>query len=292
MLRKIIIFMSVYILFTVNIFSYDNCDKADNSSRITVAGGSITEILFFLGYERNIIAVDITSNYPEETKEYPSIGYVRNLSAEGILSLKPTLIIGEDDMGPPSVIEQIKRTGLNINIIKENHTSEGIVQKIECIGKIINKENHTHLLIDELINPSIKELKKISANPILADIKVMFILNMDSGTPVVSGRETSANGFIEMTGATNAFDSFDGWKPVGTESIINASPDYILISNRGAHSYADLDKLFDHPAIKYTPAAKNRNIIALDGMEMLGFGPRTIFSALKLSNIFSGNHNE
>ena len=86
--------MSVYILFTVNIFSYDNCDKADNSSRITVAGGSITEILFFLGYERNIIAVDITSNYPEETKEYPSIGYVRNLSAEGILSLKPTLIIG------------------------------------------------------------------------------------------------------------------------------------------------------------------------------------------------------
>ena len=177
-----------------------------------------------MGYERNIIAVDITSNYPEETKEYPSIGYVRNLSAEGILSLKPTLIIGEDDMGPPSVIEQIKRTGLNINIIKENHTSEGIVQKIECIGKIINKENHTHMLIDELIYPSIEELKKISANPILADIKVMFILNMDSGTPVVSGRETSANGFIEMTGATNAFDSFDGWKPVGLSLIHISEP--------------------------------------------------------------------
>ena len=68
------------------------CQESKDSDRITVAGGSVTEILYFLGSEDKIIAVDITSNYPEEAKDFPSIGYVRNLSAEGILSLKPSIM--------------------------------------------------------------------------------------------------------------------------------------------------------------------------------------------------------
>ncbi len=283
-----ILIIFIYLLIFNPVFLYA-CDETKNSDRITVAGGSVTEILYFLGSEDKIIAVDVTSNYPEEAQNFPSIGYVRNLSAEGILSLKPSIIIGEDDMGPPSVIDQIKRTGIDIYVIQENHTSEGIIDKIKCIGNIVGKKEKTSELIEDVINPLKNELDIKSNNPNLDNVKVMFILSMDSGTPVVSGRKTSADGFINMTGASNAFKDFEGWKPVGTESIIDAAPDFILISNRGAHSYSDLDKISEHPSIKYTPAALNGNIIALDGMEMLGFGPRTISSALKLSDIFTGN---
>ena len=283
-----ILIIFIYLLIFNPVFLYA-CDETKNSDRITVAGGSVTEILYFLGSEDKIIAVDVTSNYPEEAQNFPSIGYVRNLSAEGILSLKPSIIIGEDDMGPPSVIDQIKRTGIDIYVIQENHTSEGIIDKIKCIGNILGKKEKTSKLIEDVINPLKNELDIKSNNPNLDNVKVMFILSMDSGTPVVSGKKTSADGFINMTGASNAFKDFEGWKPVGTESIINAAPDFILISNRGAHSYSDLDKISEHPSIKYTPAALNGNIIALDGMEMLGFGPRTISSALKLSDIFTGN---
>ena len=283
-----ILIIFIYLLIFNPSFLYA-CNETKNSDRITVAGGSVTEILYFLGSEDKIIAVDVTSNYPEEAQNFPSIGYVRNLSAEGILSLKPSIIIGEDDMGPPSVIDQIKRTGIDIYVIQENHTSEGIIDKIKCIGNILGKKEKTSKLIEDVINPLKNELDIKSNNPNLDNVKVMFILSMDSGTPVVSGRKTSADGFINMTGASNAFKDFEGWKPVGTESIIDAAPDFILISNRGAHSYSDLDKISEHPSIKYTPAALNGNIIALDGMEMLGFGPRTISSALKLSDIFTGN---
>ena len=283
-----ILIIFIYLLIFNPGFLYA-CNETKNSDRITVAGGSVTEILYFLGSEDKIIAVDVTSNYPEEAQNFPSIGYVRNLSAEGILSLKPSIIIGEDDMGPPSVIDQIKRTGIDIYVIQENHTSEGIIDKIKCIGNIVGKKEKTSELIEDVINPLKNELDIKSNNPNLDNVKVMFILSMDSGTPVVSGRKTSADGFINMTGASNAFKDFEGWKPVGTESIIDAAPDFILISNRGAHSYSDLDKISEHPSIKYTPAALNGNIIALDGMEMLGFGPRTISSALKLSDIFTGN---
>tara|TARA_B100001113_G_scaffold210853_1_gene172988 strand:+ start:64 stop:933 length:870 start_codon:yes stop_codon:yes gene_type:complete len=283
-----ILIIFIYLLIFNPSFLYA-CNETKNSDRITVAGGSVTEILYFLGSEDKIIAVDVTSNYPEDAQNFPSIGYVRNLSAEGILSLKPSIIIGEDDMGPPSVIDQIKRTGIDIYVIQENHTSEGIIDKIKCIGNILGKKEKTSKLIEDVINPLKNELDIKSNNPNLDNVKVMFILSMDSGTPVVSGKKTSADGFINMTGASNAFKDFEGWKPVGTESIINAAPDFILISNRGAHSYSDLDKISEHPSIKYTPAALNGNIIALDGMEMLGFGPRTISSALKLSDIFTGN---
>ena len=97
----------------------NGCEKATDPSRITSAGGSVTEIIYLLNAENYLIAVDVTSNFPPEAKELPSIGYVRQLSAEGVLSLDPTIIIGEDDMGPPSVLDQIKGTQVEITIIPE-----------------------------------------------------------------------------------------------------------------------------------------------------------------------------
>ena len=87
-------------------------NKAKDASRVVVAGGSITEIFYFLGEQDRIVALDVTSNFPPEAKSLPSIGYVRALSAEGLLSMNPSIILGEDDMGPPAVIKQIRETSL------------------------------------------------------------------------------------------------------------------------------------------------------------------------------------
>ena len=106
---------------------------------------------------------------------------------------------------------------------------------------------------------------------------------MESGSPTVGGRGTSADGFIKMTGGINVMNSFEGWKPVSTESIIEASPDFIIISNRGLSSFKTVEKLGQHPTLIFTPASKQNNIIALDGMAMLGFGPRTISSAKEVA---------
>ena len=76
------------------------CETASNTEKVVVAGGSLTEIMYFLGLQQKIVALDVTSSYPKEAKKLPSIGYVRALSTEGVLSLDPTLVIGENDMGP------------------------------------------------------------------------------------------------------------------------------------------------------------------------------------------------
>ena len=277
---KLIKFLPVLILFSAGINSA--CDKALDASRITVAGGSITEIIYALEQDEKLVAVDITSNFPKQASELPSIGYVRALSAEGVLSLSPSLILGENDMGPAAVMEQLSRVGIDIKIIPEENTADGIIDKVSCVANILDMSDYDkNLVLNDLRNEvsDLNSIVKSNRSP----KKVMFILGMESGSPTVGGKGTSADGFIKMTGGINVMNSFEGWKPVSTESIIEASPDFIIISNRGLSSFKTVEKLGQHPTLIFTPASKRNNIIALDGMAMLGFGPRTISSAKEVA---------
>jgi len=280
-------FVFLTICFSQPIYS---CNQADDSSRVTIAGGSLTEIVYLLEQENKLVAVDITSNFPEEAKQLPSIGYVRALSAEGVLSLSPSLILGEDDTGPPTVMEQLSRVGIQIEIIPEENSTDGIIKKVKCVAEILGVDENTKDKTLAILNADAKELKLLTEMNKEESPKVMFILSMESGSPTVGGRDTSADGLIKMTGAVNVMDSFEGWKPVSTEAIIQAKPDFILISERGLNSFGSIEKLGQHPSLVFTPAAKNNNIIAMDGMAMLGFGPRTISSAKDIAQKYNSSN--
>ena len=280
-------FVFLTICFSQPIYS---CNQADDSSRVTIAGGSLTEIVYLLEQENKLVAVDITSNFPEEAKQLPSIGYVRALSAEGVLSLSPSLILGEDDTGPPTVMEQLSRVGIQIEIIPEENSTDGIIKKVKCVAEILGVDKNTKDKTLAILNADAKELKLLTEMNKKESPKVMFILSMESGSPTVGGRDTSADGLIKMTGAVNVMDSFEGWKPVSTEAIIQAKPDFILISERGLNSFGSIERLGQHPSLVFTPAAKNNNIIAMDGMAMLGFGPRTISSAKDIAQKYNSSN--
>jgi iron complex transport system substrate-binding protein len=277
---KILLLLLTCLLLTPKVGA---CPLASNTARITVAGGSLAEILYFLDMEEHIVAVDITSSYPPKAKELPSIGYVRNLSAEGILSLSPTVVIGEDDMGPSEVLAQIKGTGVEIIIVEEKHSATGIIEKIECVADIVGRRDSANDLITQHLLPKIARLDALVSKSKENPMKILFILGMQGGSPLSAGRGVSADGLITMIGGINTMSSFEGWKPVGTEAIIEAAPDVILISTRGLTGFGDIDDLKKHPAFRFTPAAINHKIFAMDGMEMLGFGPRTLSAAVSLA---------
>ncbi len=112
-------------------------------------------------------------------------------------------------------------------------------------------------------------------------------LNMQGTSPIVAGMGTSGDGFIKMTGASNAADKFEGWKPISSESIISYNPDYIIITNRGMSSFPDIESLASTTSLKFTNAARDGKILSEDGMAMLGFGTRTVSTAIKFAKIFS-----
>ena len=126
-------YLLLIMFFLMTSFSLANCNQALNQSRIVIAGGSLTEIVYLLGQEKKLVGVDVTSKYPLSATKLNSIGYLRNLSSEGILSLSPTLLLAEDDIGPPAVLKQLTKTSLETKIISDDFTMVGIKNKIDCI---------------------------------------------------------------------------------------------------------------------------------------------------------------
>ena len=264
------------------------CETASNTEKVVVAGGSLTEIMYYLGLQQKIVALDVTSSYPKEAKKLPSIGYVRALSTEGVLSLDPTLVIGENDMGPENVVEQIKRTNIDLRIIPETHSAEGIKSKVLCLGTIFDLNDKTKKKVNDELVPLIDDLEEIQKKNKKLKKRILLILSMQGTSPVVAGLGTAGDGFIKMTGASNVITEFEGWKPVSPESLILSNPDYILITSRGMRSFKSIDELVKQPALSLTNAAKNRNVIDINGMAMLGFGPRGIMTALEVARRIYG----
>ena len=261
-----------------------NCETAQNSSRVVVAGGSITEIIYFLNSEEKIVALDVTSNYPEKAKELPSIGYVRNLSAEGILSMNPSIVFGEDDMGPPGVIKQLRDINIDLRIIPEEKTIDGILDKIYCIASIIDKLPNAESKINSTLIPDILNIEKRLSTSTLIPKRVMFIFSIKGNKIIVAGSGTSGNGFIKMTGSENIFGTIEGWKSVSQEAVIKENPDYIIMSQRDLHNSETIKSISENPIFKNIRASKEGNFIFDDAMAMLGYGPRTIKSVLNAIN--------
>ena len=264
-----------------------SCGPAPDPSRIVVAGGSITEILFSLGEQEKIVAVDRTSNYPADVSEFPVIGYVRALSAEGVLSLAPSLVLGEDDMGPVEVLTQLKSTGISIRRIPERHTAMGIVEKVLCVAEVVG---YPESELDRLTQEYLAKVKDVGRSRDEVERgnrpKVAVIMALRDGVPFAAGSETSAAGILEMAGGDNVFAGFKGWKPVSLELMVGANPSLIVMPERGMKMSGGREAVLSHPSVKVTNAAKNNGLVVVDGMTLLGFGPRTLHASIDLSKEF------
>ncbi len=262
------------------------CEPAHDPSRIALAGGSLTEIVYLLGAEDRLLAVDTTSNYPQAATALPSVGYVRALSAEGLLSLRPTLVLGEDDMGPPVVLEQLEQAGVPTVRVGERHDAEGILTKVACVAAVLGlaEEAEAHLAV---LRDTAERLAPFTGTTEDSP-SVAMLLSLRDGAPIAAGDNTSGGGFLRMAGARNAFPEVDGWKPVGPEAFAAANPDVIVIPERGAKALGGVSEVAAHPSLRVTAAARDGRIIVMDGMAMLGFGPRTLKAALDFATRLRG----
>jgi iron complex transport system substrate-binding protein len=253
-----------------------------DSSRIISIGGSITEILYALGLQQQIIAVDTTSLYPPNVlKDKPNVGYMRQLSAEGVLGLSPTLILAIEGSGPHETIDVLERAKVPFVIIPDRFSADGVFDKIRIISADVGVPGRGECLA----NTVRQDMATLDAQRgrITQQVKVAFILSLANGRPVIAGRQTAADGIIRLAGGANAFDDFEGYKPVNDEAISAARPDAVLVMDRGEHALS-ADMVFSEPGLALTPAAEHRVLISMDGLYLLGFGPRTVRAARDLAS--------
>lgn len=247
-------------------------NAAPDATRIVAIGAGIAETIYALKAEQRLVGVDTSSNYPDAATRLPQVGYRKTIAVEGVLALRPTLVIATDDSGPPLALEQIRAAGVSVLVLKDEPSVNGAKQKILSVAKALSLEARGSDLargIDRDLATARVYYTRVKSRP-----KVMFLYSSTQGALTVSGTGTSADAMIRLAGGVNAVTGYSGYKPINAESVAAANPDVIALLERGLTAVGGLEGLLQSPGIAATKAGRAKRVVAFDGTYLLGFSPR------------------
>ena len=254
--------------------------QAVDAPRLLTLGGSVTEIAVALGAGDLLVARDTTSTYPPSVTELPDVGYVRALSPEGVLSVAPDLILSEQGAGPVETIAVLEAAGVEFVTMPDDPTPQGVLDKIDAVAMALRQPDAGAALKAEVAAGL--AAAEARADAVTDRKRVLFVLSLQSGRVMAGGAGSSAEGIITLAGGVNAATGFEGYKQMTDEAVIAAAPDLILMMDRAGDLAITAEDVIAHPALGLTPAAQNGRILRMDGMLLLGFGPRTPVAAAML----------
>lgn len=250
--------------------------------RIVSVNGGLTEILFALGAGDEIVGRDQTSIYPAAAESIPDVGPHMSLSAEGILALRPTLVLGPDAIRPPELQVQLTGAGVDVRLLPVVPTAEGARQKILDVAALVGRELEAAKLIQAMDADLAALREKIDALGDRPRPRVLCLYLRGTQMAFLMGENTGSVGLVKLAGGDICLPGLMEPKPMNAEAVVAAQPDAILVFDHGLESVGGVEGLLGLPGIAQTQAGKNRRIIAMDGLLMSNFGPRTGKAALQL----------
>jgi iron complex transport system substrate-binding protein len=250
--------------------------------RIVSLNGTITEILCDLGFQQQIVGVDVTSTWPAAMDKVPKVGHNRNITAEPVLALQPDLIVSTTNFLSPAVLAQFKTVGVQHLLVEQEYSVAGTKKLITQIAAALHVPEKGAALCKQL------DQQQQALHIVPRQKKVLFIYARGAGTLMVAGEATPMDKMITLAGAQNAATGFNDFKPLTAEALVAANPDVILLFDTGLQSVGGIDGLLKIPGVAQTSAGKNRKVIVMDGQLLSGFSPRVIGAVKELSQKISG----
>lgn len=244
---------------------------AQPARRLVSLSGALTEMVYLLGAESLLVGTDTTSLFPEAAQKTAKVGYVRQLSAEGLLSLRPDAVIGTHEAGPAVVLDQIRQAGVRVSLIPARHDWAEVQAKLALVGRETGREGPARALQTQLdVEWAVvrQQVARAARRP-----RALFVLS-HSGSPMVSGRGTAADALIAMAGGVNAVGEFQGYRPLTAEAMAAAAPDVLVNTTQGLEALGGEAAFWRRPELALTPAFARKALVALEANQLLGFGPR------------------
>jgi iron complex transport system substrate-binding protein len=252
--------------------------------RVVSVSKQINEFLYEIGAESVLVARDLTSIYPPAIRSLPSVGYHRALSAEGIISMRPTMLLTDGNLGPDAVVEQVKKVGIPVIIMTPGSTVDSAQALMAKLGERFGRTQAADSVIAEW---------KRAMNEVLADttrwagqtkprVLVMHFGQLNNSYLALK-RGSAADRIINWAGGENAVDSVGGMMRLTPELIARAAPDVIIATDVGFDRLGSAQKFAELPGVALTPAAKSGRVYRIDEIEVMYFGPRTPASIRKVA---------
>lgn len=244
--------------------------SAQAAERIVVAGGSLTELIYAIGAGNRVVGVDETTSHPPETQTLPHIGYWKQLSSEGILSLRPDSFITWQDAGPQLVFDQLRAQKVNVvTLPRIPATVEQMYANIHTLAKNLDAVEQGNALVNNLRQRLENVARSSASKP--APVKALFILSAGGSAPQVAGKGSVADAIMTLAGAQNVAQHSQ-YRSYSAEALIAANPEVIVVTSQMVEG--DINRLSTVAGITRTAAWKNQRIVTLDQALILGMGPR------------------
>jgi iron complex transport system substrate-binding protein len=289
MKKSVLIFFASLLLFSCSRFKNKEIDGTKDM-RIVCLSKQLTEYVFALGKGHNLVAVDLSSTYPDSAKLLKTVGYHRALSPESIIAMNPDLVIHSNDIGPETVLPQITKAGLNIKAFGGANTIDSAKLLLKELGKFLGEEKKADSLINKMNNDIANAADSLKALHLIDTPKVMIIHfgRANNVYFVMSGRIGGGVGdkLIALAGGKTAIYDAKGARQISAEAVAAANPDIIIATDYGYDQMGSMDKFIsDIPGVSLTNAAKNKRIIRFEEHDLVYFGPRTGDNILKLIHL-------
>jgi len=259
--------MSILCLLGISLLAH-----AENALNRTIsAGGSITEIMYALGLQEQIIAVDSSSYFPAEVRNKPQVGYFRRLSAEGVLSTRPTRVVAANGAGPDEALQQIKAAGVEVKIFtQEIYTLDAWKAYLREIGGYFGKKAEAN----GIINRVEARLSQLTADQEDSGKTAIFLMDVGDRGPVAAGYDTVPDMLFNLAGLDNIVDDYDGFKPFSAEQLISIQPDLIVMPSHVVAKMGGAEHICKIHVIAMTTARNGCQLLVMDALLALGYGTR------------------
>lgn len=284
-----IIALLLFILGGCGRFNNNENDKAEK--RILSIAKQYTEIIFALGAEKDLVAVDLSSTYPDAAKQLPTVGYHRALSVEGILAVKPDLILHDNNIGPEHVVKQLEDLKIPMKVFgKYKDNIAGTDSLIREMGVYFNRQAAADSLCKQLdadMGIALEQSKQYKDS-----VKVLVIhYGQANNVYLVMTQKSTAAKMIAWAGGKITVTDEKGMKQLSPEAIAAADPDVILLTDFGYDKLGSIEKIKELPGLAKTKAANNNRIYRVEEHDMVYLGPRTGKNVLALQKlIHDQNH--
>lgn len=258
------------------LFSHVATAGEDQPQRWVSAGGSLTEWVVVLGGESRLVGVDSTSLHPQSLHSLPSIGYQRALAAEGILALRPDILLGSEEMGPPPVLEQIKAAGVRIEQLSAKANLPTLEHNLTRLGQLLGAEAQAAQQLAAYQQRLQQQAAWVQAAQTRhAAPRVLMLLGHAGSSPMAAGKDTLAAWLIEQAGGRNLTEH-NGYKALSSEALLALDPEVVIIADRRLDGDAARAAMLEqNPALAQTRAAKEGRLLLLDPTLLVGgLGPR------------------
>lgn len=230
--------------------------------RIVSTAPSNTEVIVGLGLASKLVAVDKYSP-TEGLNEDISIINFREPDVELLISLEPDIVVasGHNKVGDEDPFKQLKDAGIAVVYIPTAVSLQGILDDIQFIGEVLNKESEATTMVEDL-NTQFEEIRTIAAN-INNKVDVYFEIGEYSGTLYSVGNNTFLHEVIELVGGNNIYKDLEGWPTVSTEDIISKNPD-VIISNQDWNTDI-INSIMSREGFNTVDAVSNNLVFVVNG---------------------------